>query len=145
MRFEEWLKLVNRYGAGVTRTGLNKFYLAKRSDGSCIFLYNYFGKWLCGLQDMKPLACKLWPFKVLKKPKYGNPSEALFIYRGRPLYVYIDPFCPNLKWGRPTPELTYKVIPEVIELSMNIREKQVYSTSRTLDRFIPPTKPRRII
>jgi len=57
----------------------------------------------------------------------------------------VDPFCPNLKWGRPTAELTYKVIPEIIELSMNIREKQVYSTSRTLSQLVPPPKPRRII
>jgi len=145
LRFEEWFRLVKRFGAEVTRVGLNKFYLARRSDGSCVFLYNYFGRWLCGLQDMKPLACKMWPFKVLKRPKYGNPNESIFNYRGRTFYVYVDPFCPNLRWGRPTAELTYKVIPEIIELSMNVREKQVYSTSRTLSQLVPPPKPRRII
>lgn len=145
LRFEEWLRLINKYGVEMTRAGLNKFYLARRSDGSCVFLYPYMGKWFCGLQDMKPLACKLWPFKILKTPKYGSPNKALFIYRGRPLYVYIDPFCPNIKWGKPTPELIHKIVPEFIELSLNLREKQIFSTSRLLYKLFPSFKPRRII
>jgi len=38
LKFDEWLRLVKTYGIGVTTAGLNKFYLNKRPDGSCVFL-----------------------------------------------------------------------------------------------------------
>ncbi|MEM0049498.1 MAG: YkgJ family cysteine cluster protein [Candidatus Bathyarchaeia archaeon] len=129
LTFNEWLNITKRYGVGVTRAGLNKIYIAKKSDGSCVFLYpSSSGKWLCGLQHIKPLACKLWPFKVLSKPKYGHSSEAIFEYLGQKFYVYIDPFCPGIRWGKPSAELVYKILPEFIEIAIGLREKQVYST-----------------
>ncbi|MBS7639362.1 MAG: YkgJ family cysteine cluster protein [Candidatus Bathyarchaeia archaeon] len=129
LTFNEWLNITKKYGIGFTKAGLNKFYMGKRADGSCIFLYMApDGKWLCGLQNSKPLACKLWPFKILNKPKYGDAKEALFEYYGQKFYVYIDPFCPGIRWGPPSAELVYKVIPEFIEIALGIREKQIYST-----------------
>lgn len=137
LTFNEWLNITKRYGVGVTKAGLNKFYMGKKPDGSCIFLYMApNGKWLCGLQETKPLACKLWPFKVLNKPKYGNPKEALFQYCGQNFYVYVDPFCPGIYWGQPTPELIYKVIPEFIEIALGIRQKQLYSTMQMVPKFL---------
>ncbi|MCX8171469.1 MAG: YkgJ family cysteine cluster protein [Candidatus Bathyarchaeota archaeon] len=137
LTFNEWLNITKKYGVGFTKSGLNKFYIGKKPDGSCIFLYMApDGKWLCGLQDNKPLACKLWPFKVLNKPKYGNSKEALFQYYGQNFYVYIDTFCPGIYWGQPTAELIYKVIPEFIEIALGIRQRQIYSTMQFTPRFL---------
>lgn len=129
LRFDEWLNLVRRYGVGVTKAGLNKFYVGKKTDGTCMFLYNSFGRWFCGLQPTKPTACKLWPFKVLNRPKYGRSREAAFSYKGKKLFVYIDPFCPEIRWGKSSQQMIHEVIPEFVEIALGLREKQVYSTS----------------
>ncbi|MEM2293564.1 MAG: YkgJ family cysteine cluster protein [Candidatus Bathyarchaeia archaeon] len=138
LTFNEWLNITKKYGVGVTRAGLNKLYLGKRADGSCVFLYpGSGGKWLCGLQHIKPLACKIWPFKVLNKPKYGHASEALFEHLGQNFYVYVDPFCSGIRWGKPSMELIYRTIPEFIEIALGIRENQVYSTMMIKSTFFP--------
>ncbi|MDH5688200.1 MAG: YkgJ family cysteine cluster protein [Candidatus Bathyarchaeota archaeon] len=128
LRFDEWLSLVRTYGVGVTKAGLDKLYMGKKSDGSCLFLYNSFGKWFCGLQRVKPRACKLWPFKLSNKPRYGRSREASFDYKGKRLYIYVDPFCPEIRWGKPSERIVHQVIPEFIELALGLREKQVHST-----------------
>lgn len=143
LRFNEWLSLVRTYGVGTTTASLNKFYIKKKSNGTCIFLYKSYGRWLCGLQHMKPLACKLWPFKILDRPKYGRPSEAFYKYRGKKLFVYIDPFCPEITWGTPSRGFAYNVVPEFIELALGLREKQVYSTSKMLYGTLPSTRYRK--
>jgi len=127
--FDEWLSIVEMYGVGVTETDGRKFYLRRRPDGTCVFLYNFSGMRLCGLQDAKPRACKLWPFKVLTWPKYGNAEKASYPYLGRTFYVYVDPECPEISWGPPSWTFTHQVIPEFIELAVGIREKQEKSTS----------------
>ena len=79
---------------------------------------------------MKPKACKLWPFKVLSWPKYGRPSEAYINYMGYPLYIYVDPFCPGIKWGVPTPSFVSSVLKEAIEIALGIRTEQEHTTSK---------------
>ncbi len=146
LKFSEWLRLVQTYGPGVTSTSLNKFYLEKKPDGSCIFLWESGETHLCGLQNMKPIACKIWPFRILDRPKFGKPNEALFTYRGRKLFVYVDPSCPEIRWGNPSFEMAYRVIPEFVELALGLREKQYYSTSMDLYRFYPKIRlARRLI
>ncbi|RLI06498.1 YkgJ family cysteine cluster protein [Candidatus Bathyarchaeota archaeon] len=127
---EEWLRLVEAYGPSVAEVGHGKFYLRRRADGSCIFLVRAGGKWLCGLQDMKPKACKLWPFKVLSWPKYGRAAEARITYMGFPLYVYVDPFCPGIRWGEPTPHFVSSVLREAIEIALGVRVEQHHTTSK---------------
>jgi Fe-S-cluster containining protein len=140
LKFNEWLKLIRTYGIGVTGAGLNKFYLEKKPDGSCLFLCMSEGICLCGLQNMKPLACKLWPFKIVDKPKYGKGREAILNYKGRRLFVYVDPFCPEIRWGKPTATMTSNVIPEFIEIALGLKEKQFHSTSTMLYDLYPKTK-----
>jgi len=140
LKFNEWLSLVRTYGVGVTKAGLDKFYLQKKADGSCLFLSRARGGWFCGLQNMKPTACKLWPFKVLDRAKYGRAREALYDYKGRRFYVYVDPFCPEIGWGKPAPETVRNVIPEFIDIALGRREKQFYSTSMRLYDFYPKRK-----
>jgi len=79
---------------------------------------------------MKPLACKIWPFKIFLDPKFGSPNEALYRYRDRNFFVYVDPACTGLSWGKPTPEFKYKKLPEFIDVAMGILKKQLYSTSK---------------
>lgn len=130
---EEWVRLVERYGPSVAEVGHGKFYLRRRPDGSCIFLTKVGDKWLCGLQEAKPKACKLWPFKVLSWPKYGRPAEAYIEYADIPLYVYVDPYCQGIKWGTPTPTFVRTVLREFIELALGIRVEQEHSTAKLPD------------
>jgi len=127
--FNEWLNLTRSYGVGVTQPDISKFYLRRRSDGSCVFLHKYFSTWLCGLQHNKPRACKLWPFKILDAPKFGKPYEACYDYEDRRFFIYVDPLCVGIRWGNPTPKFAYKTISELIEIALGLREKQLYSTA----------------
>jgi len=130
--FPEWVKIVKAYGVGFTEPSISKFYLKRKSDGTCIFLYNIQGMWLCALQQMKPIACKLWPFKVSDKPKYGRPNEAIYDYGENKLYVYVDQSCLGLQWGNPTQEFRNGTLREFVDLALGLRQKQFYSTSRLL-------------
>lgn len=139
LNFQEWVKIIREYGVGVTSPSINRFYLKKKSDGTCVFLSNFYGKGFCGLQNMKPLSCKLWPFKISDKPKYGRPNEAFYDYRGRKLFIYVDPSCVGIRWGNPTRDFMNTTLSEFIELSLGLREKQFYSTSPLL---YPPFRKR---
>ncbi|MFQ6064177.1 MAG: YkgJ family cysteine cluster protein [Candidatus Bathyarchaeia archaeon] len=131
LKYPEWLKIIQTYGIGTTRPGRNQFYLGKKANGSCIFLYRFFDRWLCALQQMKPMACKLWPFKVYSHPKYGRSNQASYEYMGREFFIYVDSGCLGLRFGRnPSNQLISETIPEVIEIALGLREKQFYSTSR---------------
>ncbi len=144
LNFAEWINVVKTYGIGFTSPGINKFFLKHRNDGSCVFLYNYSGKGFCSLQHRKPQACKLWPFKILPRPKYGRAKAAEYNYRGRKLFIYADPSCVGLVWGNPTVNFARTTLPEFLELAMGFREKQVYSTSQILSYLrYPKHKQRR--
>ena len=130
--FPEWINVVKTYGVEFTQPGISRFYLKKKSDGTCVFLYNFYGKWFCGLQHMKPLACKLWPFKVSEKPRYGRADEAVYNVGEKKLYVYVDPSCVGLQWGTPSQELVNTTLPEFVDLALGRRRKQFYSTSKLL-------------
>jgi len=140
LKFNEWLNLVRTYGVGVTRAGLNKFYIQKKQDGCCLFLTMSNGTWFCGLQNMKPAACKLWPFRILDRPKYGRAKEALFNYKDRRFFIYVDSVCPQIGWGRPATKMVHDVIPEFIDIALGQREKQFYSTSTMLYNLYPRRK-----
>ena len=83
---------------------------------------------------MKPKACKLWPFKILSRPEFGRPNEASYKYEDRKFFVYVDPACIGIWWGKPTQEFAYRTMPELIEIALGLREKQYYSTSKILYR-----------
>ena len=133
LKFEEWLNIIRAYGVNTTKAGLNKFFLGKKNDGTCLFLCRSSFGWLCSLQNMKPAACKIWPFKIAARPLYGRPKESSYDYRGKKVYVYVDPFCPQIRWGQPGSKMVYNIIPEFIEIALGSRRKQMYSTSSVLD------------
>lgn len=128
--FPEWISIVKTYGVDFTQPGISKFFLKRRNDGLCAFVCNNYGVWLCSLQHMKPIACKLWPFKILDKPKYGRPNEALYDWNNWKLYVYADSSCIGLRWGNPNPEFANSVLPEFVDLALGRYRKQFHSTSK---------------
>lgn len=130
LNFAEWMKVVKNFGVGYTSPGISKFYLKHKNDGSCAFLHSYQGRGFCHLQHMKPRACKLWPFKILPRPKYGRANEAVYNFAGKPFFIYVDPACRGLTWGRPTKSFLDTTLTEFLSLALGFREKQVYSTSR---------------
>jgi Fe-S-cluster containining protein len=130
LNFNEWINIVRNYGAEATIPSVSKLFLGKKDDGTCIFLNNLQNGCSCGLQHMKPLACKIWPFKVFDKPKFGMANEALFNYRDNNFYVYVDPECTGLRWGTPDSEFKHRVLPEFIDVAVGLRRNQFYSTSK---------------
>jgi Fe-S-cluster containining protein len=136
------MNVVKTYGIEFTSPGISRFYLKHKSDGSCAFLCNYHHKGFCSLQHMKPMACKLWPFKILGKPKYGRAREAEYKYADRNLFIYADPSCKGLTWGSPITNFSKTTLTEFIELALGLRKKQVCSTSKMLfyPRYLKPQK-----
>ncbi len=132
LRADELARILHTFGEWAIEFKLTKAYIRKPYSGSrCIFQYRMRDKWLCILQEMgmKPVACKLWPFIPLIKPKYGREQEAVFEHSGERFYIYVDPRCPGVTLGRPSLHLLQKVLPEVIELRLGIRTKQRFTTS----------------
>lgn len=127
--FAEWLGIVKNYGVEHTVSCLDKLYISKKNDGSCSFLNNSSNVSFCRLQHMKPRACKIWPFKVLSKPRHGYPRESLYLYRGRQLFLYADPMCKGLRLGKPTFEFANFTLMEFVEIAAQIRNNQLRTTA----------------
>jgi Fe-S-cluster containining protein len=128
LNFHEWLKVIKNYGVEATASGLDKLFLKRRSDGSCVFLYNLSGMCLCGLQQMKPRACKIWPFKVVGTPKFGYASEAAYTCYGNKLFVYADSTCTGLRYGKPTLGFASYTMKELMEIALGLRSEQFKTT-----------------
>jgi len=131
LRADELARILHTFGEWAIEFRLGKAYIRKPFS-RCIFQYRRQDKWLCALQevDMKPVACKLWPFIPLTKPKYGRDQEAAFEHLGERFYVYVDPRCPGISLGRPSSHLVQRVLPEIIELRLGMRTRQNFTTSR---------------
>ena len=128
--FPEWLKIAKTFGSETTITGLNRFFIKRQSDGACAFLCRNTHNYFCGLQVMKPEACKIWPFKVLAEPKYGEPNQAAYEYMGNRLYVYADGMCCGLRYGSPTWEFSRTTIKEFAEIALGLNESQHKTTRK---------------
>ncbi|MFQ6077305.1 MAG: YkgJ family cysteine cluster protein [Candidatus Bathyarchaeia archaeon] len=142
LTLKEWTRIVQTYGVRVTQPGIDGFYLKKNANGRCVFQIKLGDMWLCAIQHMKPRACKLWPFRIYLKPKHGRADEALYNYRGHRLFVYVDPLCRGLTWGRPGERLLHKTLPEVAEIKLGLREGQRYSTALLSYKPIITANPR---
>jgi Fe-S-cluster containining protein len=136
LKFPEWLKIIKNYGVETTAPGLDKLFIKRRDDGSCTFLYNSLNMHLCGLQQMKPNACKLWPFKIASKPKFGYANEAVYSYDEKKLFIYADSMCSGLRYGKPIWNFTNCTLKEFIEIALEIRSGQ-YKTTANID-FLQP-------
>ncbi len=134
LNFPEWYRIAQTFGGQATVAGMDRFFLKRVDDGSCAFLCSFAGSYLCGLQNMKPDACRLWPFKVLSEPKYGESNQAALDFMGKRLYVYADSNCSGLRFGNPTWEFSSLTLKEFAAIAMGVCPNQQNST-RSLDGY----------
>jgi Fe-S-cluster containining protein len=126
--FPEWLTIAQTFGAENVVRGLDRLFIRRLPDGRCAFLCQLAGLPLCGLQNMKPNACKLWPFKVLTEPRYGDENQAVFEYIGKRLYIYADSNCAGLKYGSPNWEFSALTLREFADIALGTCRLQRKST-----------------
>ncbi len=129
LKLPEWINIVKIFGVEYTVPSINKFFLRKKANGSCVFLYETPNQSYCSLQQTKPQACKLWPFNISTTPKSSNPDSSVYYYKSRKFHVYADPTCRGLKFGPPSREFAYHVLPEFIEIALGIRHTQYKTTA----------------
>lgn len=127
---DEWLSLSGLFGPDVAEQILDKTFLRMGADGRCAFQRKIEGHWLCTIQSAKPLACRLFPFKVCFQPLFGRKEEALFSHSGLCVFVYVDVGCRGIVWGTPRMELVRKALPEFIGLKLKEDRVQFYTTAR---------------
>lgn len=134
LKLKEYARIIKIFNSEVFNFNKNpiKFFLKRRENGRCIFQYNSYGKWICGIQQIKPIVCKLFPFLISKS---GN-KKALYIYKGKPYNVYLERKCKGIKLGKPSKEFFYKQIPVAIEERLNPEKSQHLITSQ-LFRYPP--------
>jgi len=126
----EWLMLVKAYGYGIVEQNISGFYLKKTVDDHCLFLSKSLTAWACRLQRKKPLACKLWPFRIRGDPRFGHEDEAHYKYRNHDFYIYAYPQCPGIQLGKPSTLFSHKVLPEFLNIRLGFQNGQIHSTSK---------------
>lgn len=113
LRAYEYLKL---RGTGLIEEKAGRFYI-KKIGKLCPFQKGN----LCSLGSSKPIACKIYPFSILKK----GDERALFEYEGEEFFVYVDDFCRNIRLKRdlkPSSEII-REIEEAMEVILGKRSE----------------------
>jgi len=132
LTFYEYLKLKD---SGFVEEKGGRYFI-KKIGGKCPFQVGN----ICLLQgELKPLACKLFPFSIRKKGK----EEALFEYEGEEYYVYVDIGCDNVIFGKPMP-IMYKLIREAIEIYLGKKREPELITADLSIKFTGREKARMI-
>ncbi len=130
LNFAEWLQIAQNFGSQATVAGGDKLFIKRVDDGRCTFLCQFNGTYLCALQGMKPNACKIWPFKVLSEPRYGDPNLAALDFAGKKLYIYADSSCTGLRYGSPCWEFSTLTVKEFAGIALGICGRQNSSTGK---------------
>lgn len=136
INFHEWLRIVKSYGIEQTMCGLDKLFIKRRGDGSCAFLGSYSNTHVCGIQYMKPRACRIWPFKILSEPRFGHANEAEYRLGENSVFVYADSMCNGLRYGTPAWEFANCTLKEFVEIAMGFRNDQRNTTAN-----VYPSRP----
>ncbi len=134
---DEYARVAKVFGTNVVDFGLGKVYLKHGYGDRCIFQRPTQDRWICSLQGMKPMACKLFPFRLHSKPLYRKGDGSDYVFRGRRFHIYLDPDCDGVIAGRPTERFAKQLLPEIVQIGMGVRYKQRYSTSKYIS-WIPP-------
>jgi Fe-S-cluster containining protein len=129
----EYAAICHNYGYDALELGVGRPYLRKHPDGRCIFQFKQNSGWLCALQSMKPYVCKMWPFIVSRKPKYGREDDARWEYSDGEVYVYADPRCPRMIFGKPS-RLTEQMLTEFSDIAFRRQDTQLHTTCNSLNR-----------
>jgi len=107
----------------VTEQG-NERYLHRDEGAACEFLKKLDGSEYCGIQDNKPVSCKMYPFYVSQVDD-KTPDDAIFELDGEKYSVMISTFCRGLQKGHNIEN----VIPEAIYFWLRKDVNQNYTTS----------------
>ncbi len=127
-------KLLSRFfGPDLVEWSKGKFRI-KLKDGICPFLEKRGDAYFCKLQgSLKPYACKMWPFRIYREPKFGHPSDAGVNYGRRMYFVYLSSACRGIELGTPSPEFIAGPLVQALNLHMN-PYSNLYPTGRVLER-----------
>ena len=125
------------YGFNVIEFGLGKVYLKLGHGDRCVFQKPSQGRWVCSLQRMKPLACKLFPFRIHSNPVYKRGDASAYTYGDRTFQIYLDPNCDGIVVGKPGERFLKQVLPEIIQIGIGARYKQRFTTSKYIS-WTPP-------
>jgi len=110
LNFYEYLILKH---TGYIEEKAGKYYI-KKIGKKCPF---QIGR-LCSLHGKnKPLACRIYPFVILRK----GEEEAYYEYMNEALYVYVETACPNIKLGKYNEKME-KMIKEAVEIYFGLRK-----------------------
>lgn len=135
----EYARLTNLLGPDVVEIDRHGDPCLRQRGGTCVFQGE---DGLCGLQPLglKPLACKVWPFKVERVEGGEEVShEELFTYGGETYRVLVHSACSGL--GKGTWEEMVEAIKEVIEIKRNPEAPQRYTTA-DLETLCKPSRRR---
>jgi Fe-S-cluster containining protein len=132
LKIEEMVLINNRYGPQVMELGMGKAYLRNRPNGRCFFQRPLMSRWICTLQAKKPIACRLFPFRIQKEPIYKHADNAALNFKGNRFYLYLDPACEGINTGKPSDRFKHQVISEIIKIGMGIPVKQKFTTSKSI-------------
>jgi Fe-S-cluster containining protein len=128
LRWDEVVKFANSYGREFLLP-TPKGFIISRAGERCPFLLDCGSVRVCRLQHgMKPVACKLWPFQVYRRPKYGRERDARFIFEGDEFFVYVDLRCRGVRPGEPSPNLI-ETVSEAVKLALDPNGVQIRTTS----------------
>ncbi len=130
LKADEYARVANLYGHDVVDFGLGKVYLKHGHGNRCIFQRPSQGRWVCSLQAIKPMACRLFPFRIQSKPVYERGDTSGYTFKGRTFYVYLDPECNGINVGHPSQRFLRQVLPEIIQIGMGVSYKQKFTTSK---------------
>ncbi|MBO3840179.1 MAG: YkgJ family cysteine cluster protein [Thermoproteota archaeon] len=117
--FEEYAKIEPKYGPRSVEPGERMFYVKLLRDGKCYFLKKQGEKYFCRIHNEKPYVCRMFPFRVLRKPKYGNEELSEFKYRTEVFYVYLNRECNGVKLGNSSIRFIERVMPEFVKIYVN--------------------------
>lgn len=90
------------------------------------------GKWICTLQGTKPTACRLFPFRMHNKPIYKGGENAKVQIGEKVAYLYMDPDCKGITFGKPIPRFAKEIVPEIVRIGMGLPVKQKFTTSKSI-------------
>jgi len=131
LKMDEYVRVNNLYGPSVMEYGVGKAYLKLRSDNRrCVFQKPLMDRWICTLQEIKPTACRLFPFRIHKEPVYKRGDNSAIRFRGKTYHVYMNPDCHGVIPGQPIPRFANQIIPEILGIGIGLAQKQKYTTSK---------------
>jgi len=137
LKMDEYVRVAKIYGYNAFDFGLGRVYLKQTFNGQCIFQHPSQGRWVCELQSIKPLACKLFPFRIHSKPIYSRGDRSEYVSNGQTFYIYLDPDCEGIVFGKPSERFLKQILPEVVQIGLGQRWKQKFTTSKYLSWTAP--------